>query len=317
MSETAIKSTEAVRHEVDLIGGMDIPSKYYYGIQTLRARDNFQISRSKLCYYPELISALAVVKQSAALANRELGLLDDKIAEAIVKACEDIRAGNLHDHFVVDMLQGGAGTSTNMNANEVIANRALEYLGKEKGQYEFCHPNNHVNLSQSTNDAYPTALRIALYNSLGNMIAPLKQLIEALRTKATEFEGVLKMGRTQLQDAVPMTLGQEFEAFAVVLEEEVAHIYEARKPLLVHNMGATAIGTGINSDPRYTEICSRHLASVTGLDTIVASNLIAATSDTGDFVTSSAHLRRLAVKLSKICNDLRLLSSVPVRVFKK
>src|SRR5690606_27726776 len=311
MDETALKSSETVRHEVDLIGGMDIPSKYYYGIQTLRARDNFQISRSKLSYYPELISALAIVKQSAALANRELGLLDDNITEAIVKACEDIRAGKLHEHFVVDMMQGGAGTSTNMNANEVIANLALEYLGKEKGQYEYCHPNNHVNLSQSTNDAYPTALRIALYNSLGNMISPLQHLIDALRSKAVEFADILKMGRTQLQDAVPMTLGQEFEAFAFILEEEIARLREAQKLLLVHNMGATAIGTGINADPRYTEICSRYLAEVSGLETAPASNLIAATSDTGDFVSSSAHLKRLAVKLSKICNDLRLLSSGP------
>lgn len=311
MDETALKSSETVRHEVDLIGGMDIPSKYYYGIQTMRARDNFQISRSKLSYYPELISALAIVKQSAALANRELGLLDDNITEAIVKACEDIRAGKLHEHFVVDMMQGGAGTSTNMNANEVIANLALEYLGKEKGQYEYCHPNNHVNLSQSTNDAYPTALRIALYNSLGNMISPLQHLIDALRSKAVEFADILKMGRTQLQDAVPMTLGQEFEAFAFILEEEIARLREAQKLLLVHNMGATAIGTGINADPRYTEICSRYLAEVSGLETVPASNLIAATSDTGDFVSSSAHLKRLAVKLSKICNDLRLLSSGP------
>jgi aspartate ammonia-lyase len=290
---------------------MDIPEEYYYGVQTARARDNFQISRSKLYFYPQLISALAQVKQAAALANQDLGILDGHIANAIVDACEEIREGKFHEHFVVDMMQGGAGTSTNMNANEVIANRALEHLGYAKGEYDHCHPNNHVNLSQSTNDAYPSALRIALYNSMGSVLAPLGRLIDVLHAKATDFTDVLKMGRTQLQDAVPMTLGQEFEAFAATLSAEIKSLEENRELLLVVNMGATAIGTGINSDPRYTDLCTKHLAKVSGLDIVAADNLIAATSDTGDFVANSTALKRLATKLSKICNDLRLLSSGP------
>lgn len=300
-----------MRHENDLIGDMDVPVEYYYGVQTVRARDNFRISRSKLCYYPEFIVALAHVKQAAALANRDLGLLEGYIADAIVKSCEEIAAGKFHEHFVVDMMQGGAGTSTNMNANEVIANRALEHLGHSKGEYEYCHPNNHVNLSQSTNDAYPTAIRIALYNCVGKLLTSLNRLIAAFRNKGDEFEHVLKMGRTQLQDAVPMTLGQEFEAFAVALSEEVERLVESRKLLLSINMGATAIGTGINSDPQYSGLCTKYMSEVTGLDTVLAKNLIAATSDTGDFVANSSTVKRLAIKLSKICNDLRLLSSGP------
>lgn len=311
MDLTGIPLNGKTRLENDLIGDMDIPEEYYYGVQTARARDNFQISRSKLYFYPQLISALAQVKQAAALANQDLGILDGHIANAIVDACKEIREGKFHEHFVVDMMQGGAGTSTNMNANEVIANRALEHLGYAKGEYDHCHPNNHVNLSQSTNDAYPSALRIALYNSMGSVLAPLGRLIDVLHAKAADFTDVLKMGRTQLQDAVPMTLGQEFEAFAATLSAEIKSLEENRALLLVVNMGATAIGTGINSDPRYTDLCTKHLAKVSGLDIVAADNLIAATSDTGDFVANSTALKRLATKLSKICNDLRLLSSGP------
>ena len=311
MDTTETSLSGKTRTENDLIGDMDVPIECYYGVQTARAMENFQISRSKLYFYPELISALAQVKQSAALANRDLGVLETHVAEAIVKACEEITAGKFHEHFVVDMMQGGAGTSTNMNANEVIANRALEHLGRSKGEYDYCHPNNHVNLSQSTNDAYPTALRITLYNCVGNLIVPLKCLIEAFRAKGVEFSDVLKMGRTQLQDAVPMTLGQEFEAFAATLSEEIGRLEENRKLLLAINMGATAIGTGINSDPKYAGICTKYLQDVSGLDVFAASDLIAATSDTGDFVANSSAVKRLAIKLSKICNDLRLLSSGP------
>lgn len=305
------KLSGKTRREKDLLGEMEIPVEYYFGVQTTRAAQNFNISRSRLYHYPQFIAGLADVKAAAALANHHLGMLDEKIKDAIVKACREIKAGELHDHFVVDMMQGGAGTSTNMNANEVIANRALELLGYEKGDYQHCHPNNHVNLSQSTNDAYPSALKIALHRSIGGMQDSLRKLIEAFRDKGREFTDVIKMGRTQLQDAVPMTLGQEFEAFAVTLEEEVTRLEQNRGLLLEVNMGATAIGTGINSDPEFTGICTQYLAEETGLPVVPAANLIEATSDTGVFIMNSAVIKRLAVKLSKICNDLRLLSSGP------
>ncbi|HBK32945.1 aspartate ammonia-lyase [Limibacterium fermenti] len=299
------------RTEHDLLGEMEVPVEYYFGIQTMRALDNFTISRSKLYDYPQFIYGLADVKQAAALANKDLGLLDKTIADAIVKACEEIKNGQWRDHFQVDMVQGGAGTSTNMNANEVIANRALELLGHQKGEYTFCHPNNHVNLSQSTNDAYPTAIKIALYRSVGELKKSLENLIKALHQKAGQFVHVIKMGRTQLQDAVPMTLGQEFEAFAATLQEETERLEQNRKLLLEVNMGATAIGTGINSDPAYTGICTKHLARITGMEIVPATNMIEATSDTGVFIMNSSAIKRLAVKLSKMCNDLRLLSSGP------
>ncbi|HBL33603.1 MAG TPA: aspartate ammonia-lyase [Porphyromonadaceae bacterium] len=299
------------RTEHDLLGEMEVPVEYYFGIQTMRALDNFTISRSKLYDYPQFIYGLADVKQAAALANKDLGLLDKTIADAIVKACEEIKNGQWREHFQVDMVQGGAGTSTNMNANEVIANRALELLGHQKGEYTFCHPNNHVNLSQSTNDAYPTAIKIALYRSVGELKKSLENLIKALHQKAGQFVHVIKMGRTQLQDAVPMTLGQEFEAFAATLQEETERLEQNRKLLLEVNMGATAIGTGINSDPAYTGICTKHLARITGMEIVPATNMIEATSDTGVFIMNSSAIKRLAVKLSKMCNDLRLLSSGP------
>lgn len=299
------------RSEHDLLGDREVPHEYYYGVQTLRALENFNISGVTLNFYPLLIEALAMVKKAAALANCELGLLPQNITDAIVKACDEIISGRLHSHFVVDMIQGGAGTSTNMNANEVIANRALELLGFEKGDYDNCHPNNHVNLSQSTNDAYPTAVKIALINSNKKLIEVLQELISSFRNKAKEFSHIIKMGRTQLQDAVPMTLGQEFEAYSVMLNEEVQRLEQNAKLFLEVNMGATAIGTGINSHPDYSEKVIIHLNDVTGLSIMLAENLVEATQDTGSFIMYSSAVKRLAVKLSKISNDLRLLSSGP------
>ncbi|KAB2871110.1 MAG: aspartate ammonia-lyase [Bacteroidales bacterium] len=301
----------STRLEHDLLGERDVPAEYYYGVQTLRAIENFNISGVTLNFFPAIIDALAMVKQAAAEANFELGLIDEKVKEAIVLACIEITNGKFHNHFVVDMIQGGAGTSTNMNANEVIANRALEILGYSKGEYKHCHPLNHVNLSQSTNDAYPTAVKIAIYNSNIKLIKVLESLVESFRAKAKEFSHIIKMGRTQLQDAVPMTLGQAFEAYAVTLTEEIDRLNQNAKLFLEINMGATAIGTGINSEPGYTDKVLFHLRKITGLDLVLAANLVEATQDTGAFIMYSSAVKRLAVKLSKISNDLRLLSSGP------
>ncbi|ERJ92332.1 aspartate ammonia-lyase [Treponema lecithinolyticum] len=300
-----------MRIEHDLLGEREIPDNAYYGIQTLRAVENFSISGIKLSLYPQLITSFAQVKTAAARANRDLGLLPDNLYRAIEKACDEVRTGAFNGEFIIDMVQGGAGTSTNMNANEVIANRALELLGHKKGEYTHCHPNNHVNLSQSTNDAYPTAVKIALYAGNKKLTAELSTLISAMHAKAKEFANVLKMGRTQLQDAVPMTLGQTFEAYAVTLEEEIQRLNENARLFLEINMGATAIGTGINSEPGYAEKVTEHLSAITGTPLVSAPNLIEATQDTGSFVMYSSSVKRLAVKLSKICNDLRLLSSGP------
>ncbi|MDY3979057.1 MAG: aspartate ammonia-lyase [Tidjanibacter sp.] len=299
------------RREHDLLGEKEIPVEFYFGIQTMRAVENFHISRTNLSMFPEFIRALAEVKEAAALANHDLGMLSDEVSAAIVEACHDVEAGKLDSHFVVDMIQGGAGTSTNMNANEVIANRALEILGHSRGEYGFCHPNNHVNLSQSTNDAYPTSVRIATIRSIQKLVEELKRLITAFSNKGVEFQNVIKMGRTQLQDAVPMTLGQEFAAYAATLAEEVERLEQNMHLLYEQNMGATAIGTGINSDPEYPSLCVEHLRKVTGLPMVIASNMIEATNDTGAFIMNSSAMKRLAAKLSKICNDLRLLSSGP------
>lgn len=311
MDITKSKLSGKTRTEHDLLGYKEVPEEYYFGIQTLRALENFDISRSRLYFYPEFIKALAVVKEAAALANKDLGVMDAKVADAIVEACKRIENGELHNHFVVDMVQGGAGTSTNMNANEVIANLALEILGHNKGEYEYCHPNNHVNLAQSTNDAYPTAIRLAILNSNPKLVAALKDLIEAFKAKGQEFKDVIKMGRTQLQDAVPVTLGQEFDAYAATLSEEIERLEQNAKLFYEMNMGATAIGTGINSDPDYTPLCIKHLCDITGMPIVAASNMIEATNDTGSYVIYSSAVKRLAVKLSKICNDLRLMSSGP------
>ncbi len=307
----AVYLSGAARREHDLLGERDVPDRHYYGLQTLRAVENFPITGIAISQYPQLVNALAAVKEAAAAANRELGLLDDDVAGAVIDACREIRAGKLHGEFVVDVIQGGAGTSTNMNANEVIANRALELLGRKRGEYDVVHPNNHVNLSQSTNDAYPTALKIAAIWSLADLEQAVASLRDAFLAKADEFADIVKMGRTQLQDAVPMTLGQEFKAFGITLGEEIERLRTAASLIREINMGATAIGTGINTDPGYAEKVRAALSSATGLDLITSPDLVEATQDTGSFVHLSGTLKRLAVKLSKICNDLRLLSSGP------
>ncbi|GMU98751.1 MAG: aspartate ammonia-lyase [Ignavibacteriota bacterium] len=299
------------RSEHDLLGDREVPNEVYYGVQTLRAIENFMISGVTLNFHPVIIQALAMVKMAAAKTNNELGLLSKPVTDAIVQACSEIINGKLHTHFIVDMIQGGAGTSTNMNANEVIANRALEILGYEKGEYKYCHPNNHVNLSQSTNDAYPTSVKIALILANRTLTEVLKELIQSFHDKAKEFSHIIKMGRTQLQDAVPMTMGQEFEAYAVTLGEEVERLEQNVKLFLEVNMGATAIGTGINSHPDYSKKVVSHLRDITKMEIVLANNLVEATQDTGAFVMYSSAVKRLAVKLSKICNDLRLLSSGP------
>ena len=300
------------RIEHDLLGEKEVPADAYYGIQTLRGIENFQnISGITIGDYPNYVKALAMVKWAAAKANQELEILPDDIANAITRACEEIIGGKLHDQFPVDLIQGGAGTSTNMNINEVVANRALELMGHQKGEYQYCHPNNHVNMSQSTNDAYPTSFKLAFIFMNEELVADLKLLIQAFRAKGEEFKEVLKMGRTQLQDAVPMTMGQEFEAFAANLEEEVDRLNQMAKLFLEVNMGATAIGTGINSEPEYSSKCIKNLRIISGEEFVLASNLIEATPDAGSSVMYSSALKRLAVKLSKICNDLRLLSSGP------
>lgn len=299
------------RKEHDLLGERDVPFEFYYGVQTLRGMENFHISGVSISHFHDLIIALAQVKKAAAKANYDLGLLPPKIANAILQACDEIIDGKMHTHFVVDMIQGGAGTSTNMNANEVIANRALEIMGLEKGDYQNCHPNNHVNLSQSTNDAYPTALKIAMCYSNRKLVKILSDLVVSFRIKGEEFSQVIKMGRTQLQDAVPMTLGQEFESYAVTLEEEITRLEQNSRLFHEVNMGGTAIGTGINADPKFSELAINYLWEITGLPVKLAPNLVEETQDTGSFVMYSSAVKRLAVKLSKICNDLRLLSSGP------
>ncbi len=302
---------EKVRTEHDLLGSKDVPDQFYFGIQTLRALENFNISGTPLYSFKELVEALAMVKQAAVRANAELGLIDQDKADAIDRACQTIIQGSLHDHFRVDMIQGGAGTSTNMNANEVIANCALELLGYKKGDYRRIHPNNDVNLSQSTNDAYPTAVKIALFRGNEQLVIVLRHLIAAFRERAAAFTHVIKMGRTQLQDAVPMTLGQSFEAYAMTLEDEIDRLGDNAKLFLQVNMGATAIGTGINAHPEYSTKVVAHLRNITALNVALAPNLVEATQDTGVFIAYSSAVKRLAAKLSKIASDLRLLSSGP------
>ncbi|GGY07318.1 aspartate ammonia-lyase [Streptomyces hiroshimensis] len=299
------------RTEHDLLGDRDVPTAAYYGVHTLRAVENFPITGTPISAYPDLVTALASVKQAAALANRDLELLDDRKVDAIVRACEEIRDGQWHDHFVVDVIQGGAGTSTNMNANEVIANRALELLGHDKGDYKHLHPLEDVNAGQSTNDVYPTAVRLSLQLAAARLLEAMEVLREAFAAKAEEFADVLKMGRTQLQDAVPMTLGQEFAAYAVMLEEDRARLAEACALLREINLGGTAIGTGLNAHPEYPALACRHLGEITGVPVTVAGDLVEATQDMGAFVQISGVLKRIAVKLSKTCNDLRLLSCGP------
>lgn len=299
------------RIETDMLGEVKVPAQAYYGVNTVRAVENFSISGIPISSSPDLINALACVKQAAALANHELGLLDKEHTRAIVAACEEIRAGKLHDQFIVDVIQGGAGTSTNMNANEVIANRALELMGRARGDYAVLHPNEHLNLSQSTNDAVPTALKIAGWVGIHQLIEAMDVLRVAFAAKSREFKNILKMGRTQLQDAVPMTLGQEFSTYAEMLSEDVLRLREAARLICEINMGATAVGTGINSHPDYAATVRKHLAHITGIPFTTAPNLVEATQDAGAFVQVSGVLKRVAIKLSKVCNDLRLLSSGP------
>ena len=306
-----MQSPKKTRFEHDLLGEREIPAELYYGIHSLRATENFPISGSKIASYPELVKALASVKKACALANKEFNLLDDARKDAIVHACDDIRNGEFHDQFVVDVIQGGAGTSTNMNANEVIANRGLDYLGHPHGAYHELHPLEDVNMSQSTNDVYPTAIKVALHFKIKLVIDAMGLLQNAFEKKAKEFADILKMGRTQLQDAVPMTLGQEFESYAVMLSEDRERLREASQLIHEINLGATAIGTGINAPKGYAKITCKYLTEITGIPLVVAKNLVEATQDAGAFVQLSGVLKRVAVKLSKICNDLRLLSSGP------
>jgi aspartate ammonia-lyase len=301
----------ATRQERDSLGDYPVPATAYFGVHTARALQNFHISGIALSTYPEFVSALAAVKQAAAMANCELGLLDPRRGDAIIAACVEIRSGALHDEFVVDVVQGGAGTSTNMNANEVIANRALEILGAARGEYEVLHPLEHVNRSQSTNDVYPTAIKVALQVHIAALHATLLDASAAFRAKAAEFRSVLKMGRTQLQDAVPMTLGQEFGTYAVMVAEDADRLLEAARLVSEINLGGTAIGTGLNAHPRYAALACAKLNTITGLTMSTAHDLVEATQDVGAFVQMSGVLKRTALKLSKICNDLRLLSSGP------
>lgn len=299
------------RIEQDLLGQMQVPLDALYGVQTMRAKQNFKITGIPISNFPLLINSLAMVKKASAKANVKLGMLEKEIANSISQACDEIIAGQWHGEFVVDVIQGGAGTSTNMNANEVIANRALEILGHQRGEYQKVHPNNHVNLSQSTNDVYPTSINLAILLSHDALVKALWELGYQFKQKAVEFADVIKLGRTQLQDAVPMTLGQEFEAYYITVNEESSLLKKVMESFKEINLGATAIGTGINTDPEYASLAIEELSWVSGQSLIKAPNLIEATSDMGAFVSISSVLKRSAVKLSKICNDLRLMSSGP------
>ena len=299
------------RVESDLLGELKVPADALYGVQTQRGINNYHISRKTMSMYPDFIIAIAYVKLAAVETNHTLGVINDEISGAIAQACRELIDGKFHDNFPIDMMQGGAGTSVNMNANEVIANRALEIMGHEKGDYQYCYPNDHCNCGQSTNDVYPTTIRLALIRMNKSLIAALTGLISALRYKGDEFKDVIKMGRTQLQDAVPMTSGQEFNAYANNLEEEIMNLERNVKLLHEINMGGTAIGTGLNAVPGFAKLCAANLAKLTGEAFVSATDLVEATPDTGAYVSYSSALKRLAVKLSKICNDLRLMASGP------
>lgn len=307
----ANENEKKFRVESDLLGELQVPAEAYYGVQTQRAINNYKISGKHMCDYPEYVKAIAYVKLAAAEANHELGQLPDDVADAMRRACREIIDGKFHENFVTDMVQGGAGTSVNMNANEVIANRALELMGYEKGDYQHCWPNDHCNCGQSTNDVYPTTIRLTFIEMNKQLVAALERLVASFRKKGEEFKNNIKMGRTQLQDAVPMTSGQEFTAFANTLEEEIGNLNRNVELMLEINMGATAIGTGLNAVPGYAELCTKKLAELTGENFTLGKDLVEATPDTGDYVSYSGALKRLAVKLSKICNDLRLMASGP------
>lgn len=307
----ANENEKKFRVESDLLGELQVPAEAYYGVQTQRAINNYKISGKHMCDYPEYVKAIAYVKLAAAEANHELGQLPDDVADAMCRACREIIDGKFHENFVTDMVQGGAGTSVNMNTNEVIANRALELMGYEKGDYQHCWPNDHCNCGQSTNDVYPTTIRLTFIEMNKQVVAALERLVASFRKKGEEFKNNIKMGRTQLQDAVPMTSGQEFTAFANTLEEEIGNLNRNVELMLEINMGATAIGTGLNAVPGYAELCTKKLAELTGENFTLGKDLVEATPDTGDYVSYSGALKRLAVKLSKICNDLRLMASGP------
>lgn len=307
----ANENEKKFRVESDLLGELQVPAEAYYGVQTQRAINNYKISGKHMCDYPEYVKAIAYVKLAAAEANHKLGQLPDDVADAMCRACREIIDGKFHENFVTDMVQGGAGTSVNMNANEVIANRALELMGYEKGDYQHCWPNDHCNCGQSTNDVYPTTIRLTFIEMNKQLVAALERLVASFRKKGEEFKSNIKMGRTQLQDAVPMTSGQEFTAFANTLEEEIGNLNRNVELMLEINMGATAIGTGLNAVPGYAELCTKKLAELTGENFTLGKDLVEATPDTGDYVSYSGALKRLAVKLSKICNDLRLMASGP------
>lgn len=299
------------RTEQDLLGQREVPADAYYGVQTARALENFQITGVPISLYPDLIAAFAMVKTAAAKANRDCGVITDAVCDGIVSAAQEVIQGKLREQFSVDVIQGGAGTSTNMNLNEVIANRVAEIMGHEKGDYTHCRPNDDVNASQSTNDAYPTSLKLAMLTSNERLVAEVTELVAAFRAKGAEFAELLKMGRTHLQDAVPMTLGQEFDAFGLSIEGEIEALKAGAQTLLEINMGGTAVGTGLNAPPGYSEKVTRYLAEVSGFPFKLAPNLVEATQDTQGFVLFSATLKSLAVKMIKVCNDLRLLASGP------
>lgn len=304
-----LKQKQSYRIERDFLGEKEIPVDAYYGIQTMRAVENFPITGYSLD--ESLIKAMAIVKKSAALANQDIGQLDDRIAEAIVTAADEILEGKWHDHFIVDPIQGGAGTSINMNTNEVIANRALELLGEEKGSYHIISPNTHVNMAQSTNDSFPTAIHLSTLTTLEGLLAVMEELHEEFMRKATEFDGFIKMGRTHLQDAVPIRLGQEFEAYARVLQRDINRIKATRNNLYEVNMGATAVGTGLNADPEYIEKADSYLARFSGLPVVGALSLVDGTQNTDCYMEVSSNLKNCMMNMSKVANDLRLMTSGP------
>ncbi len=299
------------RLEHDFIGDKEISNDCYYGVQTCRALENFEMSGRKLSDYPFFVKAFAQVKKAAALANKQVGVLDADKADAIAQACDKIIAGEYLDQFVVDMIQGGAGTSTNMNANEVITNVALEIMGHKKGEYEYLHPNDHTNLGQSTNDTYPSSIKVAAYTKLNDLLDAMELLKNELTKKGEEYKDVIKMGRTELEDAVPTTLGNTFKAFASYIKSDIEKVKRAQEAMSSLNMGATAIGTGINCHPKYKEAVHKILSEVTGHEFLPAEDFVAATQDTADFVYVSGILKTSAVRLSKIANDLRLMNAGP------
>ncbi len=299
------------RKEHDFIGELEIPDDVYYGVQTFRAVDNFQMTGRKLKDYPFFVKAFAQIKKAAVLANKEVGVLDADKADALAKAADRLIAGDFAEQFVVDMIQGGAGTSTNMNVNEVLTNIALESMGHKKGEYQYLHPNDHTNLGQSTNDTYPSSIKVATWTKLGDLLKAMDNLKNELEKKAKDFKDYIKMGRTELEDAVPTTLGNTFNAFASYIKADIERLTYARSVMQALNMGATAIGTGINCHPDYKNVVEKHLSKITGGEFKPAADFIAATQDTADFVFVSGALKTAAVRLNKIANDLRLMNSGP------